>query len=337
MCAWPVACAQITSTDIYYLEDVELARSLVELGWVRGRECVSLHEVHACCVCKGEGAHACELYVLVVLGRRVRGNGEVVKREEFEQRKEAAETARQARLNKKPKRLASQGKSVEEFPLLQVRPAAREERAPLHAHMQATHKRYLACMQALKDREEAVRNGKLTTIIFIRDKNAKGQEVSGYIDYGHRLKAENLEPVFDRKKRLMPRPTDLSFYNWETQMSTSNPTPNFQVRQELRKEGAGKGSTRERAAPCGGRKPEGRRTHPRPPCCHSFLCAGDCGQRGGPAVQEQEGPQSHQRGPPRSAGRQLDADRAHDARVCPGGAVRPRYEKTKLEGPQLSL
>eukprot|EP00967_Tisochrysis_lutea_P051157 scaffold63082_cov15-Tisochrysis_lutea.AAC.1 len=43
-----------------------------------------------------------------------------------------------------------------------------------------------------------------------------------------RLKTENMEPYFDRKKRLMPRPTDLSFYNWETQTSTSNPTPNFQ-------------------------------------------------------------------------------------------------------------
>mmetsp|Transcript_26475 Transcript_26475/g.57763 ORF Transcript_26475/g.57763 Transcript_26475/m.57763 type:complete len:239 (+) Transcript_26475:157-873(+) len=154
---------QITSTDMYYLVDVELARSLVELG--------------------------------------IRGNGEVIKREEFEQRKEAAEQARQARLNKKPKKLASQGKNVEDCPLL----------------------------QALKDREEAVRNGKLTTIVFIRDKNTKGQEVSGYIDYGHRLKTENMEPYFERKKRLMPRPTDLSFYNWETQMSTSNPTPNFQV------------------------------------------------------------------------------------------------------------
>jgi hypothetical protein len=154
---------QITATDVYYLEDVELARSLVELG--------------------------------------VRGNGEVIKREEFDERKEAAEQARQARLNKKPKRLASQGKSVEDHPLL----------------------------QALKDREEAVRNGKLTTIVFIRDKNEKGQEVSGYIDYGHRLKSENMEPYFERKKPLMPRPTDLSFYNWETQMSTSNPTPNFQV------------------------------------------------------------------------------------------------------------
>ncbi|MEW5305651.1 MAG: hypothetical protein WDW36_008177 [Sanguina aurantia] len=155
--------SQITSTDVYYLEDVELARHLVELG--------------------------------------IRGNGEVIKREEFEQRKEAADQARQARLNKKPKKLASQGKQVEEFPLL----------------------------QALKDREEAVRNGKLTTIIFIRDTNSKGQEVSGYIDFGHRLKTENMEPYFDRRKKLMPRATDLSFYNWETQMSTSNPTPNFQV------------------------------------------------------------------------------------------------------------
>ncbi len=51
---------------------------------------------------------------------RIRGNGEVIRREEFEQRKEASEQARQARLNKKPKKLASQGKHVDEFPLLQV-------------------------------------------------------------------------------------------------------------------------------------------------------------------------------------------------------------------------
>lgn len=45
-------------------------------------------------------------------------------------------------------------------------------------------------LAALAEREEMVRNGKLTTIIFIRDFNAKGQEVSGYIDYAHRLKLE---------------------------------------------------------------------------------------------------------------------------------------------------
>lgn len=55
-------------------------------------------------------------------------------------------------------------------------------------------------------------------------------QVSGYIDYAHRLKTDpNMELYFDRSKRLMPRHTDMSFYNWETHLSTSNPTPNFQV------------------------------------------------------------------------------------------------------------
>ena len=83
--------------------------------------------------------------------------------------------------------------------------------------------------QALAQREEAVRNGKLTTIVFIRDRNSKKQEISGYIDLAHRLKTENLEPVFDRKRRFLQKASDLSFFNWETQTSTSNPTPNFQV------------------------------------------------------------------------------------------------------------
>merc|ERR1712217_633995 len=61
------------------------------------------------------------------------------------------------------------------------------------------------------------------------DKNHKGQEISGYIDYGHRLKIEEFEPYFTRKKRLLPRPSDLSFYNWDTQHSTSNESPNFQI------------------------------------------------------------------------------------------------------------
>ena len=81
----------------------------------------------------------------------------------------------------------------------------------------------------LAEREDLVRNGKLTSIIFLRDKNSKGQEVSGYIDYAHRLKSENFESYFERKKKLMPKPSDLSYYNWETQHSTSNSTPNFQV------------------------------------------------------------------------------------------------------------
>ena len=155
--------SQITPTDIYYLEDEDLARQLVELGY--------------------------------------RGSGETLKRDEFLARKKAAEQARLNKLRATPKPLASAFKDVTGFPFL----------------------------ASLAEREEMVRNGKLTTIIFIRDKNAKGREVSGYIDYAHRLKTENFEPYFERKKKLMPMMTDLSFYNWETQTSTSNATPNFQV------------------------------------------------------------------------------------------------------------
>lgn len=74
-------------------------------------------------------------------------------------------------------------------------------------------------------------NGKLTTIIFIRDRNSRGMEISGYIDFGHRLRTENLAPVFDGKKRLMPKPSDLSYYNWETKVR----------RGELRRRVAGLG------------------------------------------------------------------------------------------------
>ena len=72
-------------------------------------------------------------------------------------------------------------------------------------------------------------NGKLTTIIFIRAKNSRGIEISGYIDFGHRLRTEDLTPVFERKRMLMPKPSDLSYFNWETKMSSFNHTPNFQV------------------------------------------------------------------------------------------------------------
>ncbi|XP_065123097.2 cilia- and flagella-associated protein 299 [Paramisgurnus dabryanus] len=69
-------------------------------------------------------------------------------------------------------------------------------------------------LRALAEREEANRSGKMASIIFISGKNSLGQEISGYIDYSHRLKTEDFEPYFSGKKRLMPRPTDLSYYNW---------------------------------------------------------------------------------------------------------------------------
>lgn len=154
--------AQVSETDMFYLEDEELARQLVELGY--------------------------------------RGSGDTLKREEFEARKKALQDRGTQKANV-PKELASANKDFGQAPFL----------------------------QALANREELVRSGKLTSIVFLRDKNSKGQEVSGYIDYAHRLKTENFDVYFSKHKRLMPKPSDLSYYNWETQTSTANATPNFQV------------------------------------------------------------------------------------------------------------
>jgi len=140
---------------------------------------------------------------LVELGYR--GSGEALKREEFEARKREMEASKFKAAHKIPKVLCSAGREYgPQYPFL----------------------------QALADREELVRNGKLTCILFLRDRNAKGQEVSGYIDLAHRMKMEDFTPYFTRKKRLCPRPSDLSYYNYETQASTSNPTPNFQVKAD---------------------------------------------------------------------------------------------------------
>ena len=59
-------------------------------------------------------------------------------------------------------------------------------------------------MLALTSREEANRSRKMTTIIFIRDKNSRGQEISWYTNYAQRLKTEYCEPYFTRKKDSYP-------------------------------------------------------------------------------------------------------------------------------------
>ena len=86
-----------------------------------------------------------------------RGGGDVLKRNEFEARKKA-DRDKHSNKDVAPKPLASMGKVLMGKPFL----------------------------QALAAREELVRNGKLTCILFIRDNNSKGQEISGYIDLGHR-------------------------------------------------------------------------------------------------------------------------------------------------------
>ncbi|XP_070118427.1 cilia- and flagella-associated protein 299 isoform X1 [Equus caballus] len=182
--------SQITTVDLYYLEDESLARQLVELGY--------------------------------------RGTGEVVKREDFEARKAAIEIARLAERTQK-KTLTSAGKDLQDN-----------------------------FLKALAVREDDNRNGKVSSVIFIRDRNSHGQEVSGYIDYAHRLKIEDFEVYFNGKRRLLPRPTDMRafkfnmsktelrlpptscnlfllldfisyFYNWDNHIAVCNSTPNYQV------------------------------------------------------------------------------------------------------------
>ncbi|XP_021116636.1 uncharacterized protein C4orf22 homolog isoform X2 [Heterocephalus glaber] len=153
--------SQITTVDLYYLEDESLAHQLVELGY--------------------------------------RGTGEILKREDFEARKAAVEIARLAERTQK-KTLTSAGKDLQDN-----------------------------FLKALAVREEDNRNGKVSSVIFIRDKNSYGQEVSGYIDYADRLKTEDFEVYFSGKRRLFPRPTDLSFYNWDSRVAVCNSSPNYQV------------------------------------------------------------------------------------------------------------
>mmetsp|Transcript_47 Transcript_47/g.95 ORF Transcript_47/g.95 Transcript_47/m.95 type:complete len:241 (-) Transcript_47:164-886(-) len=153
--------SQLTETDMNYLEDEEMARQLVELGY--------------------------------------RGLGDTIRREDFEARKRLLHEKTNQK-HAQPKQLASSDKELGG-----------------------------GFLEALANREELVRTGKMTTIIFIRDKNSNDQEVSGYIDYAQRLRTEDFNPYFERRKRLLPKPTDLSYYNWETQLSTSNSSPYYQV------------------------------------------------------------------------------------------------------------
>eukprot|EP00049_Salpingoeca_infusionum_P025213 m.18281 g.18281 ORF g.18281 m.18281 type:complete len:233 (+) comp7768_c0_seq1:247-945(+) len=154
--------AQVSPLDLYYLEDEELARQLVELGF--------------------------------------RGTGEVLSRQEFESRKQAAELARTQNRAKDEMILTS-----EEY----------DELSPFLA--------------AIAEREEPNKSGKMMTILYLRTRNTAGQEISAYIDLSERFKEEDFHVYFSGKRKLMPKGDDLSFYNWVTQTSRSRNSMNYQV------------------------------------------------------------------------------------------------------------
>ena len=76
-------------------------------------------------------------------------------------------------------------------------------------------------LELLQERENDVRNGTKFTIIFIRYKDKKGRETSAYIDYRDRLKENEMEAVFKEGHPLIPKSTDLSYYNWNIQKVNS--------------------------------------------------------------------------------------------------------------------
>ncbi|KAG5510655.1 hypothetical protein JKF63_06953 [Porcisia hertigi] len=151
---------QVTCDDLFYLEDQDAARKIVELGY------------------KGK---------------------DVLSREEFEAAQQLARTG-QLKRRESTEVITHAGKDVSDSPLL----------------------------TALAKREELVRTGKLATVLFLRD-HVNGQEVSAYIDYGHRLRSEDFEVYFKREKKLLPRRSDLSYYNWKTHTLFYNNSPTFQV------------------------------------------------------------------------------------------------------------
>ena len=86
----------------------------------------------------------------------------------------------------------------------------------------------------------------MATIIFIRvcpqeeqeeaedgtkseNSNKRKSEISGYIDLGYRLKTDDFRAYFEGRKHLIPRPSDLSYYNWATQHAQLQDSPNFRV------------------------------------------------------------------------------------------------------------
>ena len=84
-------------------------------------------------------------------------------------------------------------------------------------------------LDQLKERESEVRNGRKSTIIFIRYKDKKGKETSAYIDYRERLKNDEMEGVFKEGHPLLPKISDLSYYNWTTQKVNSTDSTFFRV------------------------------------------------------------------------------------------------------------
>lgn len=158
--------SQMTAEDLFYLEDQELARQLIEVGY--------------------------------------HGKGEILARDQFHQRKAAYQEAKKNRQAAQVKALSHVGCPIEGNPFL----------------------------QALAKREESLRNGRTTTILFIRQQEPGKNEKSAYIDLAHRMKTDDFGAIFMNKKKLQPKKSDLSFYDWDVLWGMMTDSPNFRVQAD---------------------------------------------------------------------------------------------------------
>lgn len=83
---------------------------------------------------------------------------------------------------------------------------------------------------ALAAREEQLLDERLSTVLFLRavlQVKDKQVETSAYIDLADRLTHENFADYYSGRRLLLPKPTDLSYYNWLTNRCQFNESASF--------------------------------------------------------------------------------------------------------------
>lgn len=178
----------INKTDLEYLENIDVARQLVELG--------------------------------------INVKTQILSREEFNQKKDQLQQLNRQRMAEK--KIVVAYKEVKNTQGITNDPF----------------------LKAIADREEDIRNDVLATIIFVRltIKNSKGRvvEVSGYIDLSDRLNNEDFIHYYEGRQLLIPRKSDLSFFNWNTGVCVFNDSRMFKNEADVEKKAVGFKNKRDR-------------------------------------------------------------------------------------------
>ena len=157
---------------------------------------------------------------LVELGYR--GTQDTLKRDEFQQRKANAAAQLTNNNTSAATSAASSASSAS--------PGALPPKLLTHTLASRPPSSLPPFLRALAEREEAIRTGRLSCIAYLRHHNAKGQEVSGYIDINDRMRVDEWSDIWDGRRKLTVRPTDLSYYNWDSGIAANTHSSNWQVK-----------------------------------------------------------------------------------------------------------